>query len=186
MLRGLNESPINKNDMIRFRTLSAAYGASNSSIANLYGDTLTFHTEMLTNMGAPLRKRVEDEIQLCNEIANQVGTLAADLETAAGGEGSNARSRGKERYFVEIDKPFRDWLEDLDPTVSPANVEENFARWKKTAFQTARRIGRDMADAEGDAAFIGRDVRRREGKKNHYSAPEAFNRFESGLRKLEQ
>ena len=93
-----------------------------------------------------------------------------------------------ERYYDRIDQPFRMWLAELDPEADKVARENKLSEWRKTAFQIAYQVGEELSEQAGESAFVGRDVHKTIGKKDvtyHYSAPEAYNRFVSALRKLD-
>lgn len=189
-------TPLGNREMVIFRTLSAEYGDSNSSIANLFGDALTFHASLLKDMAKPLRERVEKEVELCGEIAKKIGKLVCDLDFAAGRytgddkatqeQRQKRREHGMERYYDRIDQPFRAWLAGLNPEAEDVAREDALNEWRKKAFDIARQVGEELVEQAGRAAFVGRDVEDKKKKmKRHYSAPEAYNRFVFALRKLD-
>lgn len=187
-LKDAEDAPLDRKQMIKFKIAAVQYGDKDFFVNNVFSDALTLHASLLKNMAKPLRERVEAEIELCGEIANKVGNLASDLEIASGGDGKAGRENGVERYYDRIDQPFREWLAGLNPKAEDVARENALDEWRETAFRIARQVGEELVEQTGEAAFVGREIHKTIGKKDvtyHYSAPEAYNRFASALRKLD-
>ena len=102
-----------------------------------------------------------------------MGRLARDIDEAAGGSGNGAAEAARERFYFAIDRPFRQWLYELDPE---QDVDGAVLAWRKQAAALARRTGRALVEEAGPAALVGRAVK--EGTEQAYlAAPRAFNRF---------
>lgn len=178
---------INEHEKICFCAIGIEYGANNSSIADIYDDSLSFYLGLLTEAGDILRNLVLDEISKCDDIAEMVGRLAADLVKAAGGrQGEAVRLRAKGEFYFRLDIPFRKWLSSLDS--SQENVEGKIAaqkRWRTIVREVAQSLGEELVENAGTAAFVGRMVTEKiKGKEvtNHYCAPEVYNKFSYHLK----
>lgn len=177
---------LDEKQMISFRNVSAQYGDKDFYITDVFQDELTFHTAMLSEMGIAWRRRVEDEIERCGKLASEVGWLAVQLDRAAGGE-TDTGEEAKEQFYARIDAPFRRWLIGLDPASGDGALPERQREWQGTARNVAVSLGKELTDAAGYQAFVGRSrAEKVKGKdtERHYSAPEAFNWFLKNVKKI--
>lgn len=169
-----------------FRVCALRYDHSASStVYDFFCDQLGFHVRLLSKANACIgaRIRVVEEIGLCEQVANAVGWLAHNLDEAAGTkektQGGKMNGAGKEavsQFYFRVDRPFRQWLEALDPA---GDVDAAIDDWRETARGIALKLGDELARAAGPAAFIGRM-----GKKGHLSTPEALRLFKGTIRKI--
>lgn len=191
-----------KGDRISFRIASVQYGDKDFFVNNVFGDQLTFHTELLTEAGKLGYDSAIEEIKKCEKAAQNVGLLAKNLYAAAGGRGESDADAMKAQYFDMIDAPFRKWLSELEPD----DVDElhmQCEKWQGVARQTALNLGRTMIERAGESAFIGRKLedkkKKQEDKKGkagdkknksdsksdyHVSSPEAYKWFVGSMYKL--
>lgn len=192
--RDWRRSYIDRNRLIRFRICSVEYDGMKSCFVNVFSDSITFHTDLLTELGRHWQERITEEIGKCDELAKTLGFFAKDLELAAGAStetagGNSSVSGAKERLYYEIDIPFREWLEEIDPEWEIDSEEEHKAleRWHKKARKIALQVGNDLVQTAEPSAIIGRFV---EGKKDkngkkteghYYSAAKALITFKNSI-----
>ena len=160
-----------------FRVCALRYDHSASStVYDFFCDQLNFHVRLLSKTHACIgvRARVVEEIGLCEQAARAVGNLARDLAAAAGGEADGASAR--EQFYFRVDRPFRRWLEALDPD---GDVGKAIDEWREIAKNLVLALGDELARTAGPAAFVGRA-----GKKGHLSTPEALRLFQGIIRKI--
>lgn len=174
------------NVLIRYRITGAGYGDKDFFIDDAFSDTLTFHADLLSDLGAKWQHDIVKEIKLCEDAAVCVGSLASDLEKAAGHKAKDdfaelaaAAEAARTKFYFELDMPFRAWLARVEPQTD--NDEMRFA-WRKQAKRIALKMGEQMVLEAGPDAFAGRTVKSKPDKKGnvltfHYSAPEAYSRF---------
>lgn len=121
--------------------------------------------------------------------------LAKDIELAAGSSEDTVLKRAvveraREQYYYEIDLPFRNWLERIDPNWGADSEQEEQAlcEWHETAKRIALRIGQELVESAGTAAIVGRTIEKEKKKGNkitvHYSAPDAYRYFKVKLNKI--
>ncbi len=178
---------LDKDTMIRYQIASVQYGDKNSSVSNVFSDSLEFHLDLLTELGRAWRELVIEGVEYCDRIAEIIGRLARDLDIAAGGDGKDSGNKAQEQYYYRVDVPFRKWLLKLNPNYSEDKRRELQADWHKTSRQIARDLGRELVRDTGLTAFTGRNVKEKRKKEEiicHYSTPEAFNRFSYCLSRL--
>ena len=187
---------IEKDTLINFRICHVKYDKWNSLIDDLFSDSITFHTDLLTELGRHWQERVTEEIGKCDKLAEALGLFAKNLEFAAGASEKAIKAKdapfnfgAKERLYYEIDIPFREWLEEIDPEWENDSAEEHKAleRWHKKAQKIALQIGNDLVQTAEPSAIIGRFV---EGKKDkngkkteghYYSAAKALIIFKNSI-----
>ena len=171
---------LDRHSLIRFRITSAQYDEKNCSVTDVFSDSLSFHADLLTELGRMWQIMVTQEIELADQIANEVGYLAANIGKAAGGDGASGRQTAKEQFYHRLDVHFRDWLRSLDPDHDEDEREACRQAWRATLQRMALAQAGDMVAAAGDRALVGRTLTERyKGKEDtrHYSAPEAYNWF---------
>ena len=153
--------------------------------------------------------RIDSTLRECEKLAQYIAILALHLHYAEAGkkEGKDSKEeverikeQAKEQLYYRLDVPFRDWLRSLEPSQG----EERQQEWHETARRIAEKMGRDLVEQAGPAAFRGRYVKSDEDeedeedgkgkksgksekdskeKKKFYSAPKEFNIFMSCLKK---
>ena len=160
-----------------------------SCCTGIYSDSLTFHTDLITELGKRWRKIISKEVSCCEDLAYRLKLLATDVEIAAGACPKNADQcssviEAKEQFYHEIDIPFRTWLASIDPEWEDSSDEEQkcLQSWHETALRIAMQIGRNVVEEAGDAAVIGRLVSIKKDKSEkteevYYSAAKAYNDF---------
>lgn len=173
-----------------FRVCALRYDHSASStVCDFFCDQLGFHVRLLSKVNAciDVRTRVVEEIGLCEQVANAVGRLGHDLDMAAGTKEkvppkqmNNAGKEAIAQFYFRVDRPFRQWLEVLDPA---GDIDVAIDTWRTTARSIALALGKELVQAMGPAAFVGRTLKEQKGKKaeKHYSAPEAMQSFMASI-----
>ena len=81
---------LDKNRMVRFRITSVQYGDKDFFITDAYTDAMTFHTDLLTELGRKWINKIKDEIKNCDYAAYNLGKMSKDLTIAAGGSEGDA------------------------------------------------------------------------------------------------
>lgn len=186
-----SRSYIDRNRLIRFRICSVEYDGMKSCFVNVFSDSITFRTDLLTELGRRWQKIITEEVGKCEDLAKKLGFFAKDLELAAGAStetaGDNSSVTGaKERFYYEIDIPFREWLEEIDPEWENDSAEERAAleKWHGTAVSAALRIGRELVASAGTAATVGRYIKDSSDKERFYSSADAFRDFRYQIGKI--
>ncbi|MER7282074.1 type I-E CRISPR-associated protein Cse1/CasA [Dactylosporangium sp. NPDC000244] len=163
---------------VRSRATSMAYGTQQAVVDDVYGDALTMNVLVLVE-GSALRTAAVDSATDAEQAVKVLRTLAANLARAAGGSADDgAAERAAERGYALLDRAFRHWLAGLGPS-SDAAAER--AAWQRTVRRAIARLGRELVDAAGPAAWVGRVQQDRNGRELHYSSSQAEVWFRSGL-----
>lgn len=177
--------------LISFSIASVQYGDKDFFVNDVFSDSLTFHTDLLTEIGEHWRAKITDEIKKCDESAAALRFLAKDIELAAGSSEDTVLKRAvveraREQYYYEIDLPFRNWLERIDPNweIVSEQEEQVLREWHETAKRIALRIGQDLVESAGTEAIVGRAVKDKNDKERYYSAPDAYRYFKVKLNEI--
>ena len=182
---------IDRTKTISFETCSVKYGINNGKCDDIFSDSLTMHTDLITEIGEHWRAKITEEIKKCDNSADALRDLARDIELAAGSSKDTvlkraAVERACEQYYYEIDLPFRNWLEGIDPNWEIVSEQEEQAlrEWHETAKRIALRIGQELVESAGTAAIVGRAVKDKNDKEKYYSAPYAYRDFTVKLKEI--
>lgn len=177
--------------LISFSIASVQYGDKDFFVNDVFSDSLTFHTDLLTEIGEHWRAKITDEIKKCDESAAALRFFAKDIELAAGSSEDTVLKRAvveraREQYYYEIDLPFRNWLEGIDPNWGTDSEQKYRAieEWRETAKRIALRIGQELVESAGTAAIVGRAVKDKNDKERYYSAPDAYRYFKVKLNEI--
>ena len=144
---------------IRLEAVGMTYGEREASIKDLYHDQMTLAKVLLEEEGKALAYLVTKQVYKVEEVAKAIGILGADLSRAAGesgdGAGEGAQKRAKERFFAQIDDPFRSWLASLDGN---SDVEDKQREWAETARRVAKQVAGELVASAPRSAITGRDT----------------------------
>lgn len=166
--------------LVHFRTVGARYDKKGASLVEVISDHVDFHIELLSELDASWVRMTEKQINLAERAAYWVGNLAENLVKAAGGTGKNAAETAKLAYYARLDLPFREWLLALDPQGGSEARERAERAWRRIGYDLTVRLGRELADQAGEAAFVGREVvEKKDGReeKRYYCTPKDFSNF---------
>ena len=183
-----NAEFLDDNEMIKFCICSAEYGASNSSIADVFSDELSFHKKMLAEAEYGWRMAISDEVAKCKEVADKVTVLAKEIDMAQRAKTKEQKNDdiGKEedrQIYFRIDIPFRKWLESINSEWGTKESEEDRKRWRETAQKIAIALGEEMVANAGESAFTGRMIKDDKNTR-YYSSAKALLNFKYNVRKI--
>ena len=101
--------------VMRIQAVGVTYGPQEATFDDIYSDELTLSVAVMRVEREDLSAEIDRQVRLTEEVARDVGTLAANLARAAGesgdGAGDGARDRAKELFFSAVDTDFRTWPE---------------------------------------------------------------------------
>lgn len=150
-----SEGAIERNYHIRTRAIGMLYGSQSSTTAEIVDDAVSLSVVLLADAGRELRAMAIDAVQDAERGANALGDLAADLATAAGGEGAGVRDQARQRAYSELDQPYRNWLASLTPETHPLEARQ---QWQRKARKIISQLGAQLVEQTGPAAWRGRQV----------------------------
>ena len=160
---------------MRIQAVGVVYGPKKSTFEDIYFDELMMPVAL---MPAENHERDEENVQtekneklkeLCNTVNEQVrttenvaqilGTLAANLARAAGesgdGAGDGARERAKQLFYARVDDPFRHWLANIDEDSKPSEIAQG---WKRSLRAFAQETAAELVASTPSSAIIGRET----------------------------
>ena len=178
--------------MLTTTITAVEYGDKDFFVKNVFSDSLTMHSALLSELGRNWRSSIETEIQKCEKLAYETGRYAQELFIASGGSNSSKdkhyseiSSETKEQLYYRLDIPFREWLREIDPESDLQAKQSIIAKWRDTAKKIAFEYAEELVREQPDSAFIGHMIK--DEKKNKtvlYSAPKAINNYRYSVNKV--
>lgn len=179
---------LGKNYILNVETAAVVYDlgqATSLPVIDVISDRLSFHLELLEDLGAGWRRRINDEIDKCEQAAKKVSALSINLQTSSGASGDKlSGNAAKMQFYDRIDRPFRMWLESIDPERD--DMDDKTEELDKTVLTIAKKLGNELASQAGDSAVFGRYIKPDSKSKNKAvtSSAEALNIFMASLTKI--
>ncbi len=164
---------------LRTRAVGVEYGSNSSVIDDVVDDALVVHAVLLGEHGVVLRRSALDAVEAAKNAADALGSLAGNVAAAAGGDAEGPRDRARELAYFALDAPYRAWLASLVPGVDD---QERRAVWERHVDAVVRGLGAEVVENAGAPAWVGREVRGRQGSR-HVSSSLAEAWFRAALRK---
>ena len=165
--------------VMRIQAVGVTYGPQESTFEDIYSDELMLSVAVMRVEREDLSAEIDRQVRLTEDVARDVGTLAANLARAAGesgdGAGDGARDRAKELFFSAVDTDFRTWLSQVDGHESARDAGR---RWERALRQHATDIQAELVRGASSSAIIGRDTGR-----GYMNVGIAENYFRSALNK---
>lgn len=147
--------------VMRIQAVGVTYGPREATFEDIYSDELTLSVAVMRVEHEDLSAEIDRQVRLTEEIARDVGNLAANLARAAGesgeGAGDGARDRAKELFFSAVDTDFRTWLTQVD---GREGARDAGRRWECSLRQHAVGIQGALVRGASSSAIIGRDTGR--------------------------
>jgi len=153
-----NERMLPHDYPLRVRTLGMIYGSNSSIIDEVIDDAVSVRAVLLQQDGNALAEVAVGCVVAAEQSARALGSLAAALVEATGGEFDGPRSRATELVFAELDGPFREWLSRLGPDSEHVPVQ---IEWHQQVDRIVRRLGAELLDEASPTAWAGRTVKGR-------------------------
>ena len=161
--------------LLRTAIVSVEYGDKDFFVKNVFSDSLTMHSALLSELGADWRSKIETEIKNCGILAGHVGRFSQELYIAEGGSDSakdkhynEVKQQTQAQLYYWLDMPFREWLRSIDPHESGEQQLERIRQWQETAQRTARRYADELVNNAAESALVGHRI-----GETVYSAPKA-------------
>lgn len=150
-------------------------------VLDMISDELSFHSDLLMEVGEAWRYRIGNEIGKCESAAKAVNKLSINLQKSAGASGDKLSGEdAKTQFYSMIDKPFRDWLSQLD---TGYDIDEYTGEIEDTVRKIAIVFGNDCVHQMSANTIFGRYEK--DGKdKNLVTTVEALNIFNATINKI--
>ncbi|MBR1392308.1 MAG: type I-E CRISPR-associated protein Cse1/CasA [Ruminococcus sp.] len=185
--------------LMRTAITAVEYGDKDFFVQNVFSDSLTMHADLLTDLGADWRDKIEKEISRCEELAKAAAALARGLYVASGGSNSDKDKHYmsipadvKSQIYYRLDIPFREWLRSIDPECADEKLKyAGQLEWQQKARNIASSYAEELSSQLSEIAFAGHKVKVKDqsGKTERtvlYSAPRAMNKFYADLNRIYQ
>lgn len=155
-------------------------------VLDMISDELSFHSDLLIKVGEAWRYRIGNEIGKCESAADAVNKLSINLQKSAGASGDKLSGEdAKTQFYSMIDKPFRDWLSQLDTSY---DIDEYTGKIEDTVRKIAIGFGNDRIHQMRANTIFGRyekesnddkasKRRKKSNEKNRLTSAEALNIF---------
>lgn len=157
--------------------------ATSLPVIDAISDSLTFHSDLLTELGSGWRNKINDEIEKCEKAAKAVYSLSIDLQTSSGASGDKlSGSDAKMQFYDRIDRPFRLWLKSIEP--SSRYFDDKCKELDDQLYGIAKRFGEELAAQSGNNAIFGRYIKPDKDKKQVTSSAVAMNYYVGKIKKI--
>lgn len=171
---------------------SVEYGDKDFFVKNIFSDSLTMHSALLSELGRNWRTIIEDEIRKCENLAYETGRYSQNLYIASGGSNSpkdkhyeNIKDEAKKQLYFRLDIPFREWLRSIDPECNGEKKQKKIQSWQQIAKNIAVEYAKELVAQQSEMAIIGHSIKDENNKKTViYSSPKAVNIFTNKVRKI--
>ncbi|MER7835359.1 type I-E CRISPR-associated protein Cse1/CasA [Streptomyces sp. NPDC096040] len=179
LARLTGERILPRRTLVRLRTYGALYGTQQSVIDEVTSDAVALAVVLLHEADRELGQTAVDAVADADLAVRALGDLATDLARAAGSESEAGRGAARDAGFGVLDGPYRLWLARLGESDDPRQMR---AAWQRTAHHLIGRLGDELVEASGEAAWRGRVVSQANGQ-TWLNAASADLWFRSRLRK---
>jgi len=169
------KSEIFNGALFKFQTSGISYGTMQAVITDVFDDSLSFNSGLLSELKKGWLDRIIAEIHTTDNLVYEVSLLAQSIEKAAGTkdggsagktDGQAVRDEARTQAYYSLDVPFRLWLEKIDPQTD--DMDEKCDEWWNTSQSIIRSYGWQLANNCSPKALIGN---------SENSAPKAYNWF---------
>jgi CRISPR system Cascade subunit CasA len=166
---------------INIHAVGYEYGAMQGIVNELISDSVVINARLLGELGGAWVKDINNLLKDTDEAVKALGRCATDLNKAAGGDGARTGENTKAQAYFVLDEPFRAWLAGITP--DSASRLEIVNQWKGAAKRILYELGRTLINEAGDAAFVGRKLKRN-GKSVYMNSAIAEVIFKAALKNI--
>lgn len=145
-----------KNKIITFKTAGMLYDGMSYKYVECISDGLSLSYDLLNLLNSNNRaliKRIIQQIDKCKQVkekairpfTKRIGTVLNQPDLS-----SNLTNQLSDKFYSEINQPFRDWLVKIKPN---EEMQTYFTEWEKTARKVAENIAEDYMGTLGEDAY---------------------------------
>lgn len=172
----VGEEVVSEHFVPRVRAIGMDYINNASITGEVINEELALPVRVLREVRPELTQVVVKAVQNADACAQAYANLAANLQRAAGGEGTS-RDAARQHLYGVLDEPFRVWLERLGrPDVTATNAE---LTWSRQLLAISLEAGSAAVRGAGEKAWVGRSV-----NGQHLDSGLAEVWFRSAIRKI--
>ncbi|BEH01374.1 type I-E CRISPR-associated protein Cse1/CasA [Brooklawnia propionicigenes] len=143
--------------LTEIETVGVTYGAQSASWDEIFSDKLAFNVRLAASHSFPAKEIVFSAVARAVEAINALGSLAGNLQVAAGGDYDSAAAAARGSGFAETDSDFRAWLATFDPE---GDLEGQLQQFTDAARDRILRLAEGYLREAGPTAWVGRKVTR--------------------------
>ena len=173
----LRENKLLTSAHFRFQIASTQYDTKGSSVVDVFSDSISFSSDLLTNLGIGRLNRIIQELATTDLLVNQLWELARGIAIAEGSsDGGHSGDAAREQAYYRLDTSFREWLTSIK---QDDEIEDACKEWFIIAQRVVRHLGEELVHRSSPQAIIGHEITVDPEKKEKrlYSAPKEYNRF---------
>lgn len=152
-----NDGALDDCFVVRTHAFCIEYGTQSAVISEIVDDALSMHVALLGADAAALGEQVEQAVQTTDTLVWTLGTLAADVAVASGGDPEGPRQEAMTGAYAALDAPFRSWLASLESDTDPISARRS---WDATAQSVVRGLARSVVESAPDASMVLRPGRK--------------------------
>lgn len=171
--------------LVRFQIAAMKYGDKDFFVDDVYSDGIAFHTDLLEReeMEGSWVERVLQEIETTEALVTEVSGFAQKILLASGvsdnGKQPVRRRRiameTREQAYYRLDQPFRQWLEEIDPTADePSEVS---SKWWTQSQSIIRELAKELVTQRGRRAYAERVIKEGDKEIRIPPLPQAYEQF---------
>jgi CRISPR system Cascade subunit CasA len=143
---------------LRIHTIGMTYGSQSATTTEIIDDAVSVQAVLLAQDGIHLKGAAVNSVEASDRAARALGTLAANLAEAAGGDPTGPRTRAVETVYAELDPVFRQWLRGLGPDTDALDCQVD---WHRQAKLIVVGLARSLIRRAPASAWTGRTVKQR-------------------------
>lgn len=151
------EGVLSKDYLTNIETVGVRYGPNSASWDEIFNDTLAFNVRLAATNDFQAKEIVFAAVERAVGGINALGTLAGNLQVAAGGEYESAAANARARGYSELDLYFRSWLQAFDPD---GGLEAQLQNFTDETRQLLQHLGGQFVQEAGPTAWVGRTITR--------------------------
>lgn len=156
---------------IRIHAYGVEYGNQEAVIDTIVDDKLDLNLSVLTSKNPQVGDAIAKAVNIVDAGIRELAGFAGNLAKAAGRPEETPRAHAHELAYSQFDYAFRQWI----ATVTEETIDEDIARWKKTAKSLLYRLCDDLSQQASPQAIVGREISSRNPKtgettSRHYDA----------------
>ena len=143
---------------IWLRMASVKYGDKDFFVDDVFGDSVSVNSSLLSKMGKEWITRICDVLKDTETCVWHLKNFARAIDEALGGSNDRKKKRSlveqavSQAYF-DMDIPFRRWLAGITPAND--DVDEKMNEWLLQVRSQLLKQGRQMLEGAGEKAWIG-------------------------------
>lgn len=164
--------------LLTFNTVGIIYGDKSYTFGDCLSDGITLSAGILKKFSREWIKLITDEIDKCSIVAEKaIRNFAKKIAAVFNGDGKTREKYLKEKFYSQIDAPFRGWAASIQPDI--CSKETIIEEWEEAAYGYARNVISEYVS--GIELYVGR---MKETENRIVSIPGAYNEYLMEIRSI--